>query len=148
MKNGKNFPYRNSFLVSGNGIPDYDFAYIRYVRSQNHPVENNPAGYCHYHVGINNELNVKWINEIVEKNNMKIGFTWISENKHFIDYLMNDFLTDEEYVIPLGVKHYSCSQNIVMDPSLGFEKIDGSVSFGRRMKLDEIDKYMWKEKNR
>ena len=139
--------WKNKFLIDGNRLPDYEFAYIKFVRSQIKPFKNNPKGFCHYHNGINYDINIEWINEIIQKNNLQIGFNYIKENKQFLEYLTNDFMTDDEYIIPKNTKHYSCSENIKINPSSGYELTEGAVLFQGKNTIAEIDLIMWKDYN-
>ena len=104
-------------------------SYINFIRSQNNPEGNNPAGFCHIHSGSNYNLNKKWLDEIITKNKYKIGFTYVTENKRFSEYLMSDFYDDEEWIIPLNKRHYNCSTNVKINPMMGFDIIPGSILF-------------------
>jgi hypothetical protein len=148
LKNNKEWIYKKEFLTTGNILPSYPFAYIRFIRSQNNPRPGNPIGFCHYHTGINYSINNKWIQEIINKNNMKIGFTFVRENRDFLNYLTKDFLKDEEYIIPKNTRHYSCSQNIRMDPGQGRIPIKGSKFFSSGCDFKTMDDYFWKEENK
>jgi len=148
LREKKAWPYQHEFLYDyGNTLPEYEYAYIRFTRSQNNPTENNPIGYCHYHIGTNYPFNIRWLNEVIQKNNMKIGYTFITENNNFLNYLQRDFLTDEEYVIPLHARHYNTSENVHLNPSQGFLNNDGSIVFSKTENFETIDKNLWQKHN-
>jgi hypothetical protein len=143
IKKGKLERTKNKFMYNDLPLPDHDFSYIDFVRSQNHPTKNNPIGYCHHHTGLNYPINNKWIQEIREKNHYKIGFTKIIENSNFTEYLLGDFFDDEEWIIPLNKRHYNTSKNIHLN-------IGGTVATGilyKNPSYEFIDKDLWKNHN-
>ena len=116
LRNNKELRYKNSFLVEGEKLPnERDFAYICLPRSQNNPTENNPIGFCHLHNMINLPINKDWIDEIINKNQYQMGFTYIVENQDILDYMFNDFLKDNEWIIPFGQRHYNSSRNVIIN---------------------------------
>ena len=144
INNGKELRTKNTFMYEGAEIPNYDFAYINFVRSQNHPTENNPIGFSHNHTGMNYNINKEWIDEICKKNKYKIGHTFITENNNFTEYLTGDFFDDEEWIIPINKKHYHTSQNLHL--IVKHKKIDGSILF-KNPKYKIIDEYLWEYNN-
>lgn len=97
-----------------------DLKYIKMPRSQNNPTKLNLPGYAHFHIGLNKPLNIKSIEEIIKKNKYKMGYGFITKNLRFADYVFNDFSNAAEWVIPLNLKHYSTSRNIILNKSQGY----------------------------
>jgi hypothetical protein len=148
LNNKKFWPYQNYLLDDKYEVELTDsLSYLRFIRSQNNPIKNNPIGFSHNHIGINLPLNKKFIDEIIEKNNMKLGFSYVAENQRFLEYLTGDFFTDEEYVIPFKNKHYTCSRDIIARVISANQKYDGSIPFGKKASFEFMDLYMWKNHN-
>ena len=124
-REGKETRSKNNLLKNGFEMPEYDFAYITLQRAQTHPKENNPIGFCHLHNIINFPINVKWIEEKIKKNNYKIGYNFIRENQSIAEYLCNDFMKDDEWIIPYGRRHYNTSQNVKVNVAQGYKMEEG-----------------------
>ncbi|GAG70081.1 unnamed protein product [marine sediment metagenome] len=82
------------------------FTYICLVRAQK-------KGYCHLHVMTNLYIPKQRLKEI-SNNYFNTGFIKIKPIKNR-KRLSNYFMKDEEWHIPLGRRHYSCSRDIDLD---------------------------------
>lgn len=108
---------------------DLDYHYIRMARSQNHPFYNNPIGMCHFHNFWNLPLNEDYLNEVIKQNNYLLGGTNVTENPYAYDYLINDFMDDEEWVIPKGIRHFVTDRSAVMNDISSSAPVDGTQLF-------------------
>jgi len=120
---------QESFLKDGQDLPKDDIAMIILPRAQSKPKEKNPIGYAHNHVLTNYSLNKHWIEEKIASNHYQLGHTFIRENQDIADYLCNDFLNDDEWVIPQNMKHYRSTRNVKINISGGNKMDDGDTFF-------------------
>lgn len=86
------------------------FTYICLIRSQK-------DGYCHLHVMTNLYIPKQLLQSISDKY-FNTGFIRIKAIKNR-KKLSNYFMKDEEWYIPLGRRHYSCSRDIELDMDIG-----------------------------
>ncbi|GAI21260.1 unnamed protein product, partial [marine sediment metagenome] len=82
------------------------FTYICLVRAQK-------KGYCHLHIMTNLYIPKKLLQDISAKY-FNTGFIKIKAIRNRVQ-LSNYFMNDEEWYIPLGRRHYSCSRDIDID---------------------------------
>jgi hypothetical protein len=136
--NNKKIRLKNN-LFHNNEIPLDELAYICLPRAQAKPEGNNPAGFCHLHVIMNWTLNVHAIEEIIKKNNYKLGYVFVRKNQSVADYLCKDYFDDDEWVIPKLVKHYHTSKNVIINIGKGI-KIDNDVKIYKKQSIKEIEK--------
>jgi hypothetical protein len=69
-------------------------------------------GYCHYHILTNKYMSWNWLNKKRKKYNL--GFSSIQENKSIAEYMNNDFFKANEWFIPLGIKRFRTSRDIIL----------------------------------
>jgi hypothetical protein len=123
---GKKSKYKNKLFIGE--IPKDPLSYICLPRAQSKPEDDNPIGFCHLHVIMNWQLNIKWIYECIKKNNYKLGFCFVRKNQSVADYLCKDYFEDDEWVIPKNVKHYHTSKDIILNISKG-SILDPGIKF-------------------
>lgn len=82
-----------------------DLSYILLPRAQK-------DGYCHFHIITNKWLDWEWLNEKRKKYNL--GFVSIQKNKDVAEYMKNDYWKKTEWYIPLDIKRYRTSRDIVL----------------------------------
>jgi len=95
-------------------------------------------GSPHYHIISNLHINGKWIEEISQKNEFDIGFTFIRENQKVTEYLAKDFYYEYEWFIPIGYRHINVTRGIQLNPAKGNIKRDGTKYFNTNS-LDLIE---------
>jgi hypothetical protein len=114
-------PYHQSYPIMNNDwnklckvikyrYPDYK--YILFPRAQSKPIENNPIGYCHFHVIHNKRIPKPWLDNKCKR--YTLGYTFLRYNEDVADYLHRDFYDDDEWIIPFNIKHHRSSRSILI----------------------------------
>ena len=111
-------------------------SYIAFPRSQK-------DGYCHYHVLLNKFIPKTFIDQKKKKYPV-LGFASIHRSSPQ-DYLTKDFKKDNEYVIPIGKKHFTSSRDIQMqviksdqlDNSRRFFEVSSPINYQGKSIIDQ-----------
>ncbi|HEY0090432.1 MAG TPA: hypothetical protein VGB37_16400 [Candidatus Lokiarchaeia archaeon] len=67
-------------------------------------------GYCHYHIITNKYIDWSFLNK--KRKKYGLGFVSIQKNKDVAEYLNTDYFKENEWIIPLNVKHFRSSMEI------------------------------------
>lgn len=108
---------------------DYEFGKISYIvmpRSQR-------TGYCHYHLLVDREIDFEFLDK--KRKSYDLGFVWIHKNQDIAEYLNKDFFKDQEWVIPVNIRHFRKSQNIKFNKF----KLEDSIYFTQKCSIDVIE---------
>lgn len=94
-----------------------NFYFICFMRSQK-------SGYCHLHILCNVFVSESYLEKMLEDyygvgNQLSVEYHSDVEN-----YLSNDFLKDNEWIIPYGKRHFSCSEEIDLNIYEDFNKYE------------------------
>jgi len=82
------------------------FTYILLPRAQK-------DGYCHFHILTNKYMSWEWLNK--KRKKYGLGYVSIQKNKDVAEYLNTDYFTESEWFIPLGIRRYRNSKNILLN---------------------------------
>jgi len=131
-----NYDYKKLAMVIKYKYPD--FKYIKFPRAQANPIKGNPAGYCHFHVIHNTKINKNWLDNKCKK--YTLGYTFLRFNEDVAGYLHNDFYIDDEWTIPLTLKHYSSSRNIIINSGQGYALDPDTIYYTSNASFEFIEK--------
>lgn len=91
------------------------------------------TGYCHYHILTNKYIDWKFLNK--KRKRYGLGYVSIQKNKDVAEYLANDYFNDNEWFIPLNIRHYRSSREIKL---MNFEKTKDNIFFNHKKTEEEI----------
>ena len=94
----------------------FNLSYILLNRSQKN-------GYCHLHIITNYHVKKKELRSILAKHK-NTGFCEVTKHEKTANYLTNDFRKDHEWIIPFGIRHYTCSRDIDLNIDLNDDPED------------------------
>jgi len=122
-----------------------DFKWIRMPRAQTNPFPGNPIGYCHEHLITNSprhkitgrKLDHAFLEE--KRKRYKIGYAKIRENQDVAEYLSKDFFHDEEWIIPINLRHVITDSTMILKPGQGYAMDPDNIYYTRNADFKTIE---------